>query len=119
MSAGRVQSVAVRLVVEREREISDFKTKSSYKINAMFDLGKGKTLAAELSERFDTEEEAMEFLETCKGAKFSITDLQTKPLRRTPAPPFTTSTLQQEAARKAWLLCYSDDDGGPEALRSR
>ena len=100
LSAGRVQSVAVRLVVEREREISDFKTKSSYKVNALFDLGKGKTLSAELSERFDTEEEAMEFLESCKGAAFSITDLQTKPLRRTPAPPFTTSTLQQEAARK-------------------
>ncbi len=100
LSAGRVQSVAVRLVVERERDISDFKTKSSYKINALFDLGKGKNLAAELSERFDTEEEAMEFLETCKGASFSISDLQTKPLRRTPAPPFTTSTLQQEAARK-------------------
>lgn len=100
LSAGRVQSVAVRLVVEREREISEFKTKSSYKVNAIFDLGKGKTLAAELSERFDTEEEALEFLESCKGAKFSITDLQTKPLRRTPAPPFTTSTLQQEAARK-------------------
>jgi DNA topoisomerase-1 len=100
LSAGRVQSVAVRLVVERERDITDFKTKSSYKVNALFDLGKGKTLAAELSERFDTEEEAMEFLETCKGASFSITDLQTKPLRRTPAPPFTTSTLQQEAARK-------------------
>ncbi len=100
LSAGRVQSVAVRLVVEREREISDFKTKSSYKINALFDLGKGKTLGAELSERFDTEEEAMAFLESCKGAKFSINDLQTKPLKRTPAPPFTTSTLQQEAARK-------------------
>lgn len=100
LSAGRVQSVAVRLVVEREREISDFKTKSSYKVNAIFDLGKGKTLTAELSERFDTEEEALEFLESCKGAKFSITDLQTKPLKRTPAPPFTTSTLQQEASRK-------------------
>ncbi|MBA4053807.1 MAG: type I DNA topoisomerase, partial [Marivirga sp.] len=100
LSAGRVQSVAVRLIVEREREISDFKTKSSYKINALFDLGKGKTLSAELSERFDTEEEAMEFLESCKGASFSIKDLQTKPLKRTPSPPFTTSTLQQEAARK-------------------
>lgn len=100
LSAGRVQSVAVRLVVEREREISDFKTKSSYKVNAIFDLGNGKTLTAELSERFETEEEALAFLESCKGAKFSITDLQTKPLKRTPAAPFTTSTLQQEAARK-------------------
>jgi len=100
LSAGRVQSVAVRLVVEREREISEFKVKSSFKVNALFTLDKGKTLAAELSDRFDTEEEAMQFLEQCKGAKFTITDLQTKPLKRSPAPPFTTSTLQQEAARK-------------------
>lgn len=100
LSAGRVQSVAVRLVVEREREITDFKVKSSYKVNAMFDLGKGKNLVAELPERFETEAEALEFLESCRGAKFSITDLQTKPSKRSPAPPFTTSTLQQEAARK-------------------
>ncbi len=100
LSAGRVQSVAVRLIVDREREISDFNVKSSYKINGIFDLGKGKTLVAELSERFETEEEALKFLESCKGAKFSITDLQTKPSKRTPAPPFTTSTLQQEASRK-------------------
>ena len=100
LSAGRVQSVAVRLIVDREREISDFKTKSSFKVNALFDLGNGRTLVAELSERFETEEEALQFLESCKGAKFSITDLQTKPSKRSPAPPFTTSTLQQEAARK-------------------
>src|SRR5688572_14289276 len=100
LSAGRVQSVAVRLIVDREREVADFKTKSSFKVNAIFDLGNGKTLVAELSERFETEEEALQFLESCKGAKFSITDLQTKPSKRSPAPPFTTSTLQQEAARK-------------------
>jgi len=100
LSAGRVQSVAVRLVVEREREITDFKTKTSYRVTAQFDLGKGKQLQAELPERFDTEEEAHEFLKSCKGAKFSIADLQTKPLKRSPAPPFTTSTLQQEASRK-------------------
>jgi DNA topoisomerase-1 len=100
LSAGRVQSVAVRLVVEREREITEFKAKSSFKVNALFDLGKGKNLVAELSERFETEEEAMAFLESCKGAKFAIADLQTKPSKRSPAPPFTTSTLQQEAARK-------------------
>ena len=100
LSAGRVQSVAVRLVVEREREITDFKVKSSYKVNALFDLGNGKTLVAELPERFDTEKEAMEFLESCRNAKFKIADLQTKPSKRSPSPPFTTSTLQQEAARK-------------------
>ncbi|HET7179210.1 MAG TPA: type I DNA topoisomerase [Chryseosolibacter sp.] len=100
LSAGRVQSVAVRLVVEREREITEFKVKSSYKINALFDLGKGKTLVAELPERFDSEKEATEFLESCKNAKFKIADLQTRPSKRSPSPPFTTSTLQQEAARK-------------------
>jgi DNA topoisomerase-1 len=100
LSAGRVQSVAVRLIVDREREISDFEAKSSFKVSAVFDLGNGKTLVAELSDRFDTEEEAMKFLESCKGAKFTITDLQTRPSKRSPAPPFTTSTLQQEAARK-------------------
>ena len=100
LSAGRVQSVAVRLVVERERDITDFKVKSSYKVNALFDLGKGKTLVAELPERFDSEKEAQEFLKSCVGAKFKIADLQTRPSKRSPSPPFTTSTLQQEAARK-------------------
>lgn len=100
LSAGRVQSVAVRLVVEREREITEFKAKSAFRVTAQFDLGKGKLLQAELPERFDTEEEALDFLESCKGATFSIADLQTKPLKRSPAPPFTTSTLQQEASRK-------------------
>ena len=100
LSAGRVQSVAVRLVVEREREITEFQVKSSYKVNAMFDLGNGKTLVAELPERFETEKEASDFLESCKNAKFKISDLQTRPSKRSPSPPFTTSTLQQEAARK-------------------
>src|SRR5688500_5071920 len=100
LSAGRVQSVAVRLIVDREREISDFKAKSAFKVTGIFDLGNGKSLSAELSDRFDTEGEALEFLESCKGAKYSIKDLQTKPLKRSPAPPFTTSTLQQEASRK-------------------
>jgi DNA topoisomerase I len=100
LSAGRVQSVAVRLVVERERDIVEFKVKSSYKINAIFDVGKGKQLVAELPERFENENQAEEFLASCKGAKFTIADLQTKPSKRSPAPPFTTSTLQQEAARK-------------------
>jgi DNA topoisomerase-1 len=100
LSAGRVQSVAVRLVVEREREISEFTITSSYRVNGYFDLGKGKTLVAELPERFKTEKEALEFLESCKNAKFTIQDLQTRPAKRSPAPPFTTSTLQQEASRK-------------------
>jgi DNA topoisomerase-1 len=100
LSAGRVQSVAVRLVVEREREIADFDIKSSYRVTAQFDLGNGKQLQAELDERFDTEKEALDFLESCKGASYAIAGLQTRPAKRSPAPPFTTSTLQQEAARK-------------------
>lgn len=100
LSAGRVQSVAVRLVVDREREISEFDTRSSYRVTALFDLGEGKQLSAELAERFEHEEDALAFLESCKGAKFNITDLQTRPSKRSPAPPFTTSTLQQEASRK-------------------
>ncbi|MFN3841162.1 MAG: type I DNA topoisomerase [Cyclobacteriaceae bacterium] len=100
LSAGRVQSVAVRLVVEREREIADFKVKSAYRVVALFDLGNGRQLQAELGERFDSEDDALEFLESCKGAVYAIADLQTKPAKRSPAPPFTTSTMQQEAARK-------------------
>src|SRR5690606_29766076 len=81
-------------------EISEFDTKSSYRVTAVFDLGDGKQLSAELGERFEREEDALAFLESCKGARFSITDLQTRPSKRSPAPPFTTSTLQQEASRK-------------------
>lgn len=100
LSAGRVQSVAVRLVVDREREIDKFNTKSTFKVSAIFDLGKGKQLVADLGEKFDTEKEAMVFLESCKGATYSISDLVKKPAKKSPAPPFTTSTLQQEAGRK-------------------
>ncbi len=100
LSAGRVQSVAVRLVVEREREIQEFKPQSSFKVSAIFDLGDGKQLTAELPSKFKTQEEATAFLESCKEAEFSIVDLEKKPSKKTPAPPFTTSTLQQEASRK-------------------
>ncbi len=100
LSAGRVQSVAVRLVVEREREIERFEAKSSYRVSATFDLGKGKQLIAELGEKFTNEKEALEFLKSCKGADFTIGDLQKKPAKKSPSPPFTTSTLQQEAGRK-------------------
>lgn len=100
LSAGRVQSVAVKLIVEREREVDKHETKSAFRVNAIFDLGKGKQLLAELSERFTDEKKAFEFLESCKGAEFSISDLQKKPAKKSPAPPFTTSTMQQEAGRK-------------------
>jgi len=100
LSAGRVQSVAVRLIVEREREIEKFKATSSFKVNALFDLGEGKTLTAELKDKLATEKDAETFLQTCIGATFSIKNLETKPAKKSPAPPFTTSTLQQEASRK-------------------
>jgi DNA topoisomerase-1 len=100
LSAGRVQSVAVRLIVDREREIVDFVAKSSFKVSAIFDLGKGKQLVADLGEKFTSEKEAMAFLESCKGATYTIGDLVKKPAKKSPAPPFTTSTLQQEAGRK-------------------
>jgi DNA topoisomerase I len=100
LSAGRVQSVAVKLVVEREREIDKFTSKSTFKVTAQFDLEKGKQLVAELGEKFTTEKDALEFLESCKGATFTINDLQKKPAKKSPSAPFTTSTLQQEAGRK-------------------
>jgi DNA topoisomerase-1 len=100
LSAGRVQSVAVRLIVEREREIDKFEAKSAYKVAALFDLGKGKQLVADLPQKFETEQEAVDFLNSCVGATFTIGDLQKRPGKKSPAPPFTTSTLQQEAGRK-------------------
>jgi DNA topoisomerase I len=100
LSAGRVQSVAVRIIVDREREIEGFTTKSSFKITAEFLLDGGKVLKAELPKNFETEAEAKAFLERCLGATFKIKNLETKPAKKSPAPPFTTSTLQQEASRK-------------------
>lgn len=100
LSAGRVQSVAVRLVVEREREIVDFEIKSSFRVIAEFKLDNDSVLKAELSKKFDSQEEAYAFLNTCKEADFSIKKLEIKPVKKSPAPPFTTSTLQQEASRK-------------------
>ena len=101
LSAGRVQSVAVRLIVEREREIAAFKEQSAYRVSAVFTLGdSGKEVRAELDRRFKTKAEAEAFLLSCKGAAFHVAGVETRPMHRTPAPPFTTSTLQQEAARK-------------------
>jgi DNA topoisomerase-1 len=99
LSAGRVQSVAVRLIVDREREIQNFKSTSAFKVVALFSTGKAN-LKAELDKRFNTEQEAQAFLEKCKAASFIIESLETKPAKRSPSAPFTTSTLQQEAARK-------------------
>ena len=105
LSAGRVQSVAVRLIVEREREIQQFKPEAAYRVTALFNVpakdgAPAAVLKAELNQRFSTKAEAEAFLQECQGATFSISDIVTRPARRTPAPPFTTSTLQQEAARK-------------------
>ena len=100
LSAGRVQSVAVRLIVEREREIHNFKSVSSYKVSAVFLNGKNEIVKAELPKRFPTKEEAKSFLEQCKAAEFSVAGIETKPAKKSPQAPFTTSTLQQEAGRK-------------------
>ena len=104
LSAGRVQSVAVRLIVEREREIQAFKSEPYYRVNALFGItnsdGSQSEVKAETDMRFKTHDEAIKFLELCKDAQFTVGGITKKPLRRTPAPPFTTSTLQQEAARK-------------------
>ena len=104
LSAGRVQSVAVRLIVEREREVNAFVSESWYRITATFDVvdetGEKVEVKAELGNRFKTKEEASAFLESCKDASYTISNVVTRPSKKSPAPPFTTSTLQQEAARK-------------------
>ena len=104
LSAGRVQSVAVRLIVEREREIQNFQAEPYYRLNAVFAVtgedGTKNEIKAELNKRFKTHDEAIAFLELCKTSKFTVSSITKKPLKRMPAPPFTTSTLQQEAARK-------------------
>ncbi len=101
LSAGRVQSVAVRLIVEREREIISFKTESSFRVNAVFRIDdQSAVLRAEASKRFTDEKEALKFLELCHTSEYTIGSVTVKPGTRSPAPPFTTSTLQQEAYRK-------------------
>jgi len=103
LSAGRVQSVAVRLIAEREEEIRNFAATSSYRVQAEFlleDEKKKSKITAELNKRFSEKKEAIAFLEKCKTALFAVDDIDTKPAKKSPAPPFTTSTLQQEASRK-------------------
>ncbi|WP_457611424.1 type I DNA topoisomerase [Lutibacter sp.] len=103
LSAGRVQSVAVRLIVEKEREIKKFKPKASYRVVAEFLTEEGKKFKATLPKNFSTKEEAESFLNSCIGANFKVDDLQKKPAKKSPAAPFTTSTLQQEASRKLYF----------------
>ena len=101
LSAGRVQSVAVRLIVEREEEIKNFVSQSYFRVTAQLHPANGRMqVIAELSRRFDTQQEAAEFMESLVGCAFKVQTIDTKPAKRTPAPPFTTSTLQQEASRK-------------------
>src|SRR5690606_22657133 len=102
LSAGRVQSVSVRLIVEREREIDQFKSESSFSITAEFVAANGKSFKAKLPKNFKTQDEATAFLNQNIGAQFKVTDLETKPAKKSPAAPFTTSTLQQEASRKLY-----------------
>ncbi|MDD2985240.1 type I DNA topoisomerase [Flavobacterium sp.] len=103
LSAGRVQSVSVRLIVEREREIQNFNTTGSYAVSAEFTNVAGKTVKAKLPKNFATKKEAEDFLTKNIGSTFKVADLETKPAKKSPAAPFTTSTLQQEAARKLYL----------------
>lgn len=103
LSAGRVQSVSVRLLVEREREIQQFKAVASYSVVAEFETIQGKTLKAKLSKNFNTKQEATDFLQKNINSSYIVSDLETKPAKKSPAAPFTTSTLQQEAARKLYL----------------
>ncbi len=100
LSAGRVQSVAVRLIVDREKEIRAFESEPYFRVTAEFAVAGGTSLKAELHRRLDSEAEAMAFLESCRKAAFTVSDVTVKPLHKSPAPPFTTSTLQQEASRK-------------------
>ena len=100
LSAGRVQSVAVRLIVEKETSIKSFVPEKSYKVNAVFYNNSKKNFKAAISKGFDTEKEALKFLEDCSSASFNVDTLIKKPAKKSPTPPFTTSTLQQEAARK-------------------
>ena len=103
LSAGRVQSVSVRLIVEREREIQEFKTKDTYKVAAIFSTENGQSFKATLPKSFSTKEAAHDFLKQNIGADFKVLDLEKKPAKKTPAAPFTTSTLQQEASRKLYF----------------
>tara|TARA_B110001450_G_scaffold71619_1_gene67881 strand:- start:2988 stop:5540 length:2553 start_codon:yes stop_codon:yes gene_type:complete len=103
LSAGRVQSVSVRLIVEKERSIEEFSTKASYKVIAEFSTEAGKKFKAKISKDFPTKQSAQKFLEENKGAEFSVADLTKKPAKKSPAAPFTTSTIQQEASRKLYF----------------
>ena len=101
LSAGRVQSVAVRLIAEREKEIKNFKSEPYYRITAQMNAtGTEASVTAELNKRLSSRDQAQDFLEHCKTAEFKVSDITVKPVKKTPAPPFTTSTLQQEASRK-------------------
>nr|WP_321539339.1 DNA topoisomerase [Flavobacterium piscinae] len=103
LSAGRVQSVSVRLIVEREREIQEFKAQATYSVTAEFANEAGKTFKAKLPKNFSTKKEAEDFLQKNIGSIYKVSDLETKPTKKSPVAPFTTSTLQQEAARKLYL----------------
>jgi DNA topoisomerase I len=103
LSAGRVQSVSVRLIVEREREIQNFKPQVSYRIDAEFSTAEGKTFKAKLAKNFSNKEDAFKFLKANVSANFTVADLEKKPVKKSPAAPFTTSTLQQEASRKLYF----------------
>ena len=104
LSAGRVQSVAVRLLVEREREIRSFSTESSFKTKAIFKTKNDKSISSQLEKILQNKDEAYKFLETNISSNFYVSDIKKRPAKKAPAPPFTTSTLQQEASRKLYIF---------------
>lgn len=122
LSAGRVQSVAVKLVVERERDIQGFETKPFYRVNALFDVeneqGRMVQLKADLPSKIAKEKDAQAFLNKCNGATFTIKDIQVRPTKRRPTAPFTTSTLQQDASRKTGFFGEANHDCCTKTIRS-
>ena len=120
LSAGRVQSVAVRLIVEKEREIRNYVSTSTYKVEAIFKNSNGKEFIARLSNEFKSKDDAVDFLNSTTGSTFKVSEIVKKPSKkiRTPAP-FTTSTLQQEASRKLIFSCFQDNECCPEIIRIR
>ena len=115
LSAGRVQSVAVRLVVEREREIEGFSSKSTFKVVAKFNQ-KGKRFQADSNTKFQSESDAQAFLDSCKGAVFTVDRVDVKPGTKKPAAPFTTSTLTTRSKQEAWLFCVKNNVVGATAI---
>ena len=119
LSAGRVQSVAVRIIVEREREIRNFSPEPSFKTQAVFETENNKTIPAQSQKLFSSKQEANVFLEQNISAQFKVVEVKKKPAKKSPAPPFTTSTLQQEASRKLYFSVSKNNEYSSKTIRGR